>query len=193
MSGEAKEHLNKSLSLWRTLGDPWGTPLTLNNRGLVLLREGRADDALKDHEEALRIQLEEGDIWGGADSLHYLGEVALELEEYAEAELCFRSSLARQKAVARPQIQLDCLLGLARVEGAARPLTKEAAGRAARMLGTWQCEADRANLVLTPHHPEIARMLKQRLRKLLDDRFALEWETGRKTSLKETLQAVFEH
>ena len=187
---EARCALNESLSLWRTLGDSWGTPLTLNNLGMVQLCGEQSNDARRSHEEALAIQLEEGDVWGAAESLKYLGEVALEMTDLAEARDCFLASLTRLESSPRPQIQIDCLLGLARLAAEARPLTKDTAALVARALATWRCEIQRGEIVLLSCHNMLAKQLEGRLRNVLDDRFAFDWERGKAMTLKEALAAL---
>ena len=187
---EALTRLTESLSLWRALGDPWGVPLTLNNLGLVQLHEQQAVAARGSHEEALAIQLEEGDAWGAAESLKYLGEVALENEDLAEARECFRASLFRLKAAPRPQIQIDCLLGFARLAAEARPLTMDAAAPIARALATWRFEVEKRGIAMLQHHDLLAKQLKGQLKNVLGDRFASDWERGKEMPLAEALAAM---
>lgn len=187
---EAGTALTKSVSLWRALGDAWGTPLTLNNLGMVQFQKQQPDKARESHEEALQLQLEEGDLWGAAESLKFLGELALDREDLAEASACFKASLDRLSAARRPQLQVDCLLGLARWAAAARPLTDDCAVAGARALATWEVEAQKARLVLPPHHRELADELGKRLGKRLGGRYSTERAIGRKMSLTEALTAV---
>ena len=187
---EAGTALTASLSLWRALSDAWGTPLTLNNLGMVQLQEHKAGKARDSHEEALQLQLEEGDVWGAAESLKFLGELALDREDLAEARACFKASLARLAEAPRPQLQVDCLLGLARWAAAARPLTNGCAVAGARALATWEVETQKAGLVLPPHHRDLADELDRRLRTQLGGRYSTERAIGRKMSLADALMAV---
>ncbi|MEA3016312.1 MAG: hypothetical protein QOI38_1034 [Sphingomonadales bacterium] len=182
----ASECLAQSVAIWQRLGDDWGHPLALNNLGMVDAQEV-ADEprdlqkARKSHEEALSLYLNRGNHWGVAESLKFLGEVELESENFEVALGCFRESLARLKIEPRPQLEVDCMLGLARLlytRISAQPDT-ETPLVAVQLLSKWFSETNRLKLISPPHHERQARFLETQLRQLLRERYETHSKLGR--------------
>ena len=184
----ARKCLANSESRWRKLGDRWGLSLSLNNRGMVEAHEGNLAEARKAHEEALCLYLEDGNDWGIAESLKLLGEVELEDGNFQTAEAAFRESLRRLQIEPRLQLQVDCMLGLARTLARPQSPASDQQALAARLLGKWDRETRLLKLVPPPGHVKFADTLEKRLRGLLGDRFATEFANGAATDADRLLE-----
>lgn len=180
---QAREALNTSESIWRSLRDSWGHPLVLNNLGMVETQRRRLAEAREAHEEALGLYLHAGNDWGVAESLKFLGEVELEANDFSLAEACFREALRRLKVNPRRQLQVDCMLGLARLLERRKHMPNseqdlEHDAQAARLLSCWSAQTAMYRLRMPPHHEKQARDLEATLRSRLRERFRAEQEKG---------------
>ncbi|MGQ0602887.1 MAG: ATP-binding protein, partial [Anaerolineales bacterium] len=97
---EARLYLLESLTLYRTLEDPYGLSNVLNVLGNVTSDlAGQYQDARQFYEESLALRREIGDQRGVAASLNNLGALANTLGELVEAERLFHESIAAYQEV----------------------------------------------------------------------------------------------
>jgi predicted ATPase len=91
---EALSYAERSVSIYRDLGDRKELAGSLNNLGLVLRRQGRHAVALSKIEEALAINREVGNRNGEADNLGNLGLLALDMRDFPLARSYLEAALA---------------------------------------------------------------------------------------------------
>jgi predicted ATPase/class 3 adenylate cyclase/Tfp pilus assembly protein PilF len=95
----AQELHQRSLDLWRELGDKHGTAEALNNLGLIALYRGEHEHAQRRCEEGLTLFRELEDKGGVGAALNNLGNVARERGQAARAAALHGESLALRRAV----------------------------------------------------------------------------------------------
>ena len=91
---EARAHHERSLALFRELGDRRAIATSLNNLGLVAERQGEYAEARTFYEENRVLFRELGDRWSVAATCTNLGLVAERQGEYAEARAAYEQSIA---------------------------------------------------------------------------------------------------
>jgi DNA-binding SARP family transcriptional activator len=95
-------HYDRSIAIWRELGDKLGESRALSNLGLSELQSGHASSAITRFEQALVIDRELGSRPGESLRLHHLGSAHQVSVQWEEALDCFRQSLAIAVEVGDP-------------------------------------------------------------------------------------------
>jgi tetratricopeptide (TPR) repeat protein len=95
---ESKEWFEKSLALYRTLGDDWGVAGTIGALGWQAFALGNLHEAKQYFEEGLTLYQAQGNSWGVTDALRGLGWVARGFSDYEKARRLFNESLVLSKA-----------------------------------------------------------------------------------------------
>jgi predicted ATPase/class 3 adenylate cyclase len=90
---EARNFSEKSMALYRALGDKVGIARQLNTAGALAQEQGRYDDAEQLYEESLALWRELGNRAGIANVLNNIGLVGLYQESYARAQAFFHENL----------------------------------------------------------------------------------------------------
>ncbi len=111
----ARRALDDACDLWRELDDRWGLPLALTYLGRLHCSAGASQEAKQAFLRALSIQVSEGDEWGRASTLRWLGEIAKHRLEHEQAVALFQESLELNQKLGRKQLIAECLEGLADV------------------------------------------------------------------------------
>ena len=96
---QARGHSQKSLAIWRELGDRAAAASELTHLGRMALAAGELVEARAALEEALAIELEQGDQSRAAQSLLCLGRVAYFEGDFATARHLTEESLALHQAL----------------------------------------------------------------------------------------------
>lgn len=79
---EGRRHLERSLALFRSGGNPWASTYALHAAAEILMAQKEYERAREMYHESLQICRRVGDPGGVAFALHGLGEVASHLQEY---------------------------------------------------------------------------------------------------------------
>jgi predicted ATPase len=108
----ARVELTQARQTWEALHDVWGLPLALTYLGRLACKE--SDYALAEHDfnEALEIQLREGDEWGRAATVRWLAAVAASQRHDDAAVKLYRESIEVNQKLGRKQLIAECLQGL---------------------------------------------------------------------------------
>ena len=127
----AKELIDRSLALYRELGDKRGVSLSLTMLGYVALTLGDYDRVKVLGQEGLNLAREVGDKWVSSFSLCLLGIVAMDRGDYERATELYQESLDLAREVGDTgniALSLEFLGVVARYQGnyeQARPLFEE--------------------------------------------------------------------
>jgi predicted ATPase/TolA-binding protein len=89
----------KSLAVWRALGDPRGMAEALNNLGLIALHRGAHGDAERLCSEGLGILRQLSDDGGVAAALNNLGNIAREVGDLAHAAVLHSEAVSLRREV----------------------------------------------------------------------------------------------
>jgi predicted ATPase len=161
---EGLEYYQKSLLLWKELGDDWGLPLTLTNLGTLACEKKSYNDAREYFEEALAIHKRSGDKWGRATALRGLGQADIGLWYFERAAEEFYQSFTLHFELARAQLIAECLEGLAEIAG---ELGHPAQG--VHLLGAARKERDLHDLWKIPRQREEYAEICEKLWKQLNN------------------------
>ena len=112
--GQAEELCGEGLTLYRELGDRWGSAIALSIWGYAAIMKSNYAQARTLLEEALALSREVGDTWGCTLALNFLASVLFYQGEYAKAQALLEESLVLSKVAGNVR---DCstslvLLGL---------------------------------------------------------------------------------
>jgi len=127
---QAREKLEAALTLFRQLGDRWGTSQALNMMGDIARMQGNYDRAHTLYTESLHLYRELGVKRDIPASLHNLGHVALARGDNSKAKEFFKEGLTLHQELGNKFGASDCLVGLAGVA-----VALQQPERAARLLG----------------------------------------------------------
>ena len=98
---QSRQLSERSLALYRALGDPWGTAAALFQLGLALFDLGAYDEAKRRLQESLAICRSLGDRQGVALALWGLGLVLAKTGDLAEAERQARECVDLSREISR--------------------------------------------------------------------------------------------
>jgi len=107
--------LERSLALWRVLGDARGIAGALNSLGQVALFQGLPDQASDLLEEGLTLTREAGDPRSLASMLTSVGNLAHSRGDYARARQVYEESLALIREFHQPRLLAGALTNLGSV------------------------------------------------------------------------------
>jgi predicted ATPase/DNA-binding CsgD family transcriptional regulator len=112
--GQAEALCGEGLTLFRELGDRWGSAIALSIWGYAAMMKSNYAQARTLLEEALALSREVGDTWGSTLALNFLASVLFYQGEYARAQALLEESLMLSKVAGNVR---DCstslvLLGL---------------------------------------------------------------------------------
>ena len=166
---QANEKMEAALTLFRQLGDRWGTSQALNMMGDMARIQGDYDQANTLYAESLHLYRELGVKRDIPASLHNLGHVALARGDNLKAKGYFTEALTLHHDLGNKHGTAECLVGLAGVAAAMRHPV-----RAARLLGF--CAGLRETLgdALSP-----AERMQYEQRYVAETRAQLDEATGR--------------
>ncbi|KOX09987.1 BTAD domain-containing putative transcriptional regulator [Nocardiopsis sp. NRRL B-16309] len=114
----AVEHGERSLDLYRSVGDAWWEAGALNNLGWCLARFGRHELGRAHCQASLDACRALGNRHGEADALDSLGYVAARAGRHAEAVAHYRRAVRLYRSLARATEEADALSGLAEAHAA---------------------------------------------------------------------------
>ena len=126
----AQEKMEAALTLFRQLGDRWGTSQALNMMGDIARIQGDYDRANTLYTESLHLYRELGVKRDIPASLDNLGHVALARGDNSKAQEFFREGLTLHQDLGNKFGASECVVGLAGVAAAVQQPE-----RAARLLG----------------------------------------------------------
>jgi len=107
--------LEKSLTLYRELGDSWGIAISLVSLGNIIENLGDHERAAGLLEEGLKLLREEGDKWGIATALSNLGLIRYEQGNYQQAKVLSQESLDLRRGLKDERGMLIALANLGEV------------------------------------------------------------------------------
>lgn len=97
--GEATDLCERSLALWRELGEPRGVAAALGTLGILAKDRGHRQEARGLFEESLALYREAGDRSGAASMLGYLGILAVDRGDDAAARALYEESLRIRRSL----------------------------------------------------------------------------------------------
>ncbi len=133
----------RSLEVYRVVGDRQGSAAMLNLLGLVAQHQEDYERATALFDEGLALRREMGETRGIAASLNNLGEVARVQADYGRAAALFAESLALFRGLGEKYATADVLIGLGMAlvaqgdEGSALPVYAESLGLFHAVGSTW--------------------------------------------------------
>ena len=111
----AQRHLERSLAIWRQVGDKQMIGLSLDVLGEILRIRGELPRSLDCHKEALQLRTEQGDTVGIATCRYNLGIHYFQVGRWDEARLEYSASLDIAKKSGNKPLEANCLNGIADV------------------------------------------------------------------------------
>jgi predicted ATPase/tRNA A-37 threonylcarbamoyl transferase component Bud32 len=174
----------RSLPLFREIGDRWGIAFALHWLGRVTLRRRHPDRAATLMEESLAIRRETSDKWGVAQSLWGLGKTACLRGDLDRGAELLRESLALRREMGDRAGIVACLEGLGTVSCRFRQFD-----RAAKLFGSAEAQREGLGAPLPPsgraeHELQVATVRKE----LGEEAFAARWVEGKGITLEDVIE-----
>jgi predicted ATPase/transcriptional regulator with XRE-family HTH domain len=175
--------LEESVDLLRGQGDEWYFALMISGMGEVARMQGRHQDALPYHLEALDIFKQLGDLNGIGSRLLSLGHIMHQEHNWGQSATYYREGIAAFHEVEMYHGLVTCMYGLS---GALASLGQ--AALAARMYGATEALRDTFAIAIPRFYLEDheARMVTTRVQ-LDAATFEAEWKAGRSMSTKQAV------
>lgn len=111
----AIEYCQKSLQLYREIGDRRGEGKTLNQLGNILLLQGDHEGGKQYYDQFLSISREIGDRWGEGQVVRNIGDIYLSQYDYRGASKYFEEALDITRQIGNRTIESSALVGLGNV------------------------------------------------------------------------------
>jgi non-specific serine/threonine protein kinase len=177
---EGARYLEQALENAEANAFPATIALVFDHLGVAAWAQGQTRRAIDYWERGLAVHRREGDMWGAALAMSYLGTVACERGDLATALELQRESLAYRWEIRNAE---DIAYGLANMA-----MIAAAAGhpvRAARLFGASEATRELiGNPVLEPEGSVYQRSVERVQSVLSADDFRVAWEAGRSLTLE---------
>lgn len=113
---QAIESFNRAIEIDRKLKSRWAMAYDLRNKGLTLLRMGKAEEAVALFQEAVNESHAIGNRINESKAFLALGQAYKVLKNYAEAEKSLKKALELAKNMALREVQWRCMFELAELK-----------------------------------------------------------------------------
>jgi tetratricopeptide (TPR) repeat protein len=111
----AVDYYQRSLQLFRQIGDRRGEGKTLNQLGNILLLQGDHGGGKQYYDQFLSISREIGDRWGEGQVVRNIGDIYLSQYDYRGASKFFEEALDITREIGNRTIESSALVGLGNV------------------------------------------------------------------------------
>ena len=185
---QAMKYAEESLVYGKEIGDKNVISVSMTNLGITTTNLGDYEEAYKFLKESLEIRKEIGNKRGIAISLNCLGNVSFSTKDYQQAAIFYKESLAVYKVIGDKNRISDCMNNLGKVflNQGDYDLTVILLGAAEKIMESIGSVFDSDDQIKVN---ETIEHLKEHIS---DEEFDKYWEKGKKMTLDEACQMIFD-